>query len=229
MKTAESIMIGGIGWLDGSGWGCVLSGRREAGAAACNALWKRRDVFETPVRNLGRFDGATRLTVAACGLALADAAACGFARPARGIGLVISNREGSLQANLAYFRDYLQAGRTLARGNLFIYTLPSSPLAEASIYFGFDGPMFYAGFTAGLTENLIGTARAMMSAGAPGVMAVRGDESGAVAFLLGREAGAAGGGLRIDDVALPGWRDEPAPELASRLQQAKRRIGSLCA
>jgi len=31
----------------------------------------------------------------------------------------------------------------LGRGNLFIYTLPTSPLAEAAIYFGLGGPCFH--------------------------------------------------------------------------------------
>src|SRR5574341_2368969 len=37
-----------------------------------------------------------------------------------------------------------ECGRTLGRGNLFIYTLPSSPLGEAAIHFGLQGPLFYA-------------------------------------------------------------------------------------
>lgn len=62
------------------------------------------------------------------------------------MGLIGTNRAGSLEANRLYFSDYLQAGRVLARGNLFVYTLPSSPLAEAAIHFGFQGPMLYMGF-----------------------------------------------------------------------------------
>ena len=53
-------------------------------------------------------------------------------------------QEGSLQSDLEYFRDYLEGGRTLSRGNLFIYTLPSSPLGEAAIHFGLLGPLLYA-------------------------------------------------------------------------------------
>jgi len=43
------------------------------------------------------------------------------------------------------FLDYVQAGRKLGRGSLFIYTLPSSPLAEAAIHFGLQGPVLYIG------------------------------------------------------------------------------------
>ena len=46
---------------------------------------------------------------------------------------------------MAYFQDYVSGGRKLGRGNLFIYTLPTSPAAEAAIHFGLAGPLLYVG------------------------------------------------------------------------------------
>ncbi len=58
-------------------------------------------------------------------------------------GVLGLSRDGALQPNLEYFKDYVQSGRKLARGNLFIHTLPTSPLAEVAITFGFKGPIFH--------------------------------------------------------------------------------------
>jgi 3-oxoacyl-[acyl-carrier-protein] synthase II len=60
------------------------------------------------------------------------------------IGIVGASDSGSMQSDIDYFKDYLDCGRTLSRGNLFIYTLPSSPLGEAAIHFGLQGPLLYA-------------------------------------------------------------------------------------
>ena len=44
-------------------------------------------------------------------------------------------------------------GSTLGRGNLFIYTLPSSPLAEAAIHFGLTGKLLYLEFAKNTEEE----------------------------------------------------------------------------
>lgn len=52
-------------------------------------------------------------------------------------------REGCHQENLLYYRDYLENGRHLGRGHLFVGTLPSTPLCEAAISLGLNGPAYY--------------------------------------------------------------------------------------
>ena len=69
---------------------------------------------------------------------------------------------GALASNFAYFRDYVAYGRKLGRGNLFIYTLASSPLAEAAIHFGLQGPTFYMRHLEKTEENLLAQAEMMV-------------------------------------------------------------------
>ena len=84
------------------------------------------------------------MTAAAVALALRDAGRSYAPEKKQEIGIIGAGSEGSLPADLLYFRDYVECGRTLARGNLFIYTLPSSPLGEAAIHFGLAGPLLFA-------------------------------------------------------------------------------------
>lgn len=218
MKTPDSISIQGIGWLNGQAWGRLLSGEGGESPAPAETLWKREDVLGGAVKNAGRFDGATRLTMLAVALAIGDGVRRGHARPGRATGLLGTSRDGSITTNLAYFRDYLDAGRTLARGNLFIYTLPTSPLAEVAIHFGFEGPMLYAGFGNRETAGLLDMARTLLADGTPDLLAVRlvgGTE--AMAFWLGQ-----GGGLTLTPELLP--EDMPAGELAARLEFANGEV-----
>ena len=76
-------------------------------------------------------------------LALKDAGRSYPLGPDNTVGIVGSAPEGCLDADLAYFSDYVKCGRTLGRGNLFIYTLPTSPLAECAIHFALEGPLLY--------------------------------------------------------------------------------------
>jgi hypothetical protein len=84
------------------------------------------------------------MTACAVALALRDADIDYAPTIKQDIGIIGTSSEGSLKSDIAYFRDFVDNGRTLARGNLFIYTLPSSPLAEAAIHCGLVGPLLYA-------------------------------------------------------------------------------------
>lgn len=105
-----------------------------------------------PPRNFGRFSAETRLAFHAVARALADAEfvpdAAGTLRvrgtgaPAR-IGILACDRDGSAVANHAYFADYVASGRTLGRGQLFAYTLPTSVAAECAIACRLTGPLLY--------------------------------------------------------------------------------------
>ena len=133
--------VQGIGWLTKDAYGCIARGERSIydGGPGPDSL--RDQLFPRPVKNFGRFDRLSRMACSGVALALRDA---GFEdTQKRDIGLIGTSREGSLRTDLDYFRDYIKGGRTLSRGNLFIYTLPSSPLGEAAIHFGLLGPLFY--------------------------------------------------------------------------------------
>lgn len=61
----------------------------------------------------------------------------------REVGLIAAGYEGCLEADKNYFRDYLSAGRSMGRGNLFIYTLPTSTLGEVAIALRLTGPSLH--------------------------------------------------------------------------------------
>ncbi len=139
-----TIAVLGIGWLTQEGYGCVRSGLRhgyERGEGAHTLL--KKDIFSHPFRNFGRLDTISKMTAYGVSLALQDAGIEYSPVRKLDIGIVGTNREGSLRSDMEYYRDYLEGGRTLSRGNLFIYTLPSSPIGEAAIHFGLVGPVMY--------------------------------------------------------------------------------------
>jgi len=136
----------GIGWWSPEGSGRMLSGGHGAAVG--------REVFSTEFRNFGRLDADSRAAAYAAALALEDAGLAYPLMPGLRAGIVGSSALGCLQADLRYFRDYVECGRTLGRGNYFIYTLPTSPLAECSIHFGLEGPALYAGGPAPLQRAL---------------------------------------------------------------------------
>ena len=99
-------------------------------------------ILADPIKNFGRFDHESKKVCLVIGLALHDAG-ISRGRVANDIGIVASNRDGALCANCDYFKNYVEFGKTLGRGNLFIYTLPTSPLAEAAICYKLNGPLLY--------------------------------------------------------------------------------------
>jgi len=138
------IIVRGIGWITRDAYGGVRTGTRHAFAdgEAADTLSKK-NLFSYPVKNVGRFDRMSRMTCYAAALALKDAAVAYSAFQKQDIGVIGTSSAGSLQADVEYFKDYIEGGRTLSRGNLFIYTLPSSPFGEAAIHFGLRGPLLY--------------------------------------------------------------------------------------
>jgi 3-oxoacyl-[acyl-carrier-protein] synthase II len=189
------IAIRGIGWLTSAGYGTVGSGRHQAFAAGEGVTsLPKTGVVPTPYRNFGRLDPLSRATIGAVALALADAGLTGTPEQKQATGIVGTSRAGSLAADIAYFQDYVANGRTLGRGNLFIYTLPTSPLGEAAIQFGLTGPLLYAAGGAVPLGTVLELAAQLVAGGeAPRMLAgVSGDEE-AIYFVVDRAA--AGGAL----------------------------------
>jgi hypothetical protein len=139
------IKILGSGWIKKNKCGLkvkVLT-YKYSDLKALYLFLKEAGVFNFPVENFARFDRDSKLASIAVGLALYDANIVCRKDKKQDIGIIAANKHGALEAQLAYFKDYLKGGRILGRGNLFIYTLPSSPLAEAAIHFGLQGPLIY--------------------------------------------------------------------------------------
>lgn len=74
---------------------------------------------------------------------------CALAKALQGkrgnIGIIFVNDTYCVEDNFKYYKDFIDAGAKLGRANLFVYTLPTTPIAEAAIYFGLTGPLFYLG------------------------------------------------------------------------------------
>ncbi len=140
-----TVSVHGIGWLTKTEYGCIGKKERSAyGDAGGPDTLVKKGIFAHPVKNFGRFDRASRMTCFGAALALRDAGIAYSAAQKQDIGIICANARGSLQTDIDYFRDYVESGRVLSRGNLFIYTLPSSPAGEAAIHFGLRGPLLYA-------------------------------------------------------------------------------------
>lgn len=101
------------------------------------------ELFSAPISNYSRFPDSAKAVCATCAL-LMKAADISYAdEQPRNTALLTTGFSPTIQLNEAFFYDYAANDRVLARGNLFIYTLPTSSIAEASIYFGFTGPCYY--------------------------------------------------------------------------------------
>jgi 3-oxoacyl-[acyl-carrier-protein] synthase II len=182
------IAIRGIGWLTSAGYGTIGNGRRQAFAAGEGVTsLSRAGIVPTPYRNFGRLDPLSRTTIGAVALAIADAGLVCAPEPKQAMGIVGTARDGSLAADVAYFRDYVANGRTLGRGNLFIYTLPTSPLGEAAIQFGLTGPLLYAAGAGAPLRTVLEQAAALVTGGeAPRMLAGVASEEEAIYLVVDR-------------------------------------------
>jgi hypothetical protein len=184
------LIIKGIGWLNAREHGRIRKGLRleYASRDGAAALWQQeKALFREPAKNFGRFDSVTRWTYYAVGLALDDAGLAGGGR--EDVGLLATNDGGCLAADIEYFKDYVACGRTLARGNLFIYTLPSSPAAEAAIAFGLQGPLLYVTSLAQpLTAALEMAATLLRYGETQAMLVVQTDARGALCLALTGES-----------------------------------------
>ena len=169
-----TVNILGTGWLNRESYGSDNLGRsvEYASRTSLRKLGKEDELFAYPVKNMGRFDPVSRRVCYVTALALQDAGMDYSKGWKQDVGLLGTDEYGSEQANLSYFRDYVEGGRTMARANLFIYTLPSSPLAEAAVHFGLQGPLLYLRSQDGSVEGLLATAQRMIAEGQAETMLV---------------------------------------------------------
>jgi 3-oxoacyl-[acyl-carrier-protein] synthase II len=184
------IVITGIGWITKREYGSVLQGLRRNydNTSSLNSQLYHESLFLYPIKNFGRFDTPSKMACCTGALALRDAGILYSEQRKQNIGIIGTNTTGSLPSDVYYFKDYVKSGRTLARGNLFIYTLPSSPLAEVAISFGLQGPLLYMTFPQKQISSLLRCAGEMILCQETSVMlAVKVDEEGGICFVLSRE------------------------------------------
>lgn len=115
--------------------------------------------FSAPFKNYGRMDDTSKLVCRAVAHAVREAGLAYPFAPKLQAAIVGTSDEGCLDMDALYFKDYVECGRKLGRGNYFVYTLPSSPIGEATIHFGMEGPSL---FVSGGLASAMGTALALM-------------------------------------------------------------------
>ncbi len=186
----EDPIILGIGWIKNETFGCSRKGLKKSYSDQ-KSLYEclRKELILTyAVDNFPRFDSSSKNALLSIALALYDAGVTYSKEKKQNIAILATNESGSMDANHAYFKDYVENGRTLGRGNLFIYTLPSSPLAESAIHFGLTGPLLYLGFDQkpfpkllGFTKDMIGQGKVKLA------LALKIDINHTLCFVLGNK------------------------------------------
>jgi len=179
----------GAGWINAERYGMWRSGSGGNYESFKEIRSPEKEIFTYPVKNFGRFDLPSKFACISVALALKDAGISYEQGSHMDIGLLGTNSTGAVNANAAYYKDFVECGRTLGRGNLFIYTLPSSPLAEVSIYFGIEGPLLYVANTQGDLTDPIQTCSLLVSDGQAGQMVlVKYTTEGSLCYVLDGDA-----------------------------------------
>ena len=135
-------VVTGIGWITETEYGCVRQRWRRfySDMKSLRTDLQGDSVFSYPVKGFGRYDRVSQMTCCVTALAFHDAGMSYAEDEKQDIGILGTNSDGCLQSNLDYFTDFVANGRTLGRANYFVYTLPSTPMAEAAIHFKCQGP-----------------------------------------------------------------------------------------
>jgi 3-oxoacyl-[acyl-carrier-protein] synthase II len=179
------VAICGIGWITEKEYGCVM---KDSRVSYQDRMALRKELFSCPFKGFGKLDDISAMLCYSVALALEDRGVEYNADRKNLTGIVGTNSSGCLKSDIQYFRDYIDSGRVMARGNLFIYTLPSSPLGEAAIHFGMQGPLLYIADATGSAGVPIRVASDFMSFDAvPAMMACYAEAEKAVCFMLARE------------------------------------------
>jgi hypothetical protein len=200
--------ISGIGWITQKRYGCLKQdlSRSYPDIGSLRADLEAESVLRYPVKKFGKFDLVSKITCCVAALALYDAEMPYSEGHKQNIGILGTNRDGCLQSNVEFFRDFVENGRTLGRANLFVYTLPSIPVAEAAIYLKCEGPLLYMAFPRTRVASLLRQADRMISReGAPVMLALESNEEEGLCFAVRREEDvAAGTGFGLEEVIAVG-------------------------
>jgi hypothetical protein len=136
-------VIRGVTWFCAEHYGVSVPGQRswEKPSPALSAQAEILALIDRPVKHYGRMTAESRFCLCAASLALRAMSASESGD--QEVGLISASFDGCLEANQKYFGDYVDCGRTLGRGNLFIYTLPTSALGEIAIALELTGPCLF--------------------------------------------------------------------------------------
>lgn len=135
-------MIRAAAWFAPDDYGVLVPGARswKKPSPPFSAIADILALIDRPVKYYSRMTTEARLCLCAASIALRAVPISQSKKPEIGL---LGAGEGFLQANQEYFRDYVASGRTMGRGNLFIYTLPTSALGEVAIALSLGGPCMF--------------------------------------------------------------------------------------
>jgi hypothetical protein len=191
-------VITGIGWVTEREYGCVRRRLRRpyADLKSLRSKLQGESVLSYPVKGFGKYDRASQVTCCVAALALYDAEMSYSESQKQDIGILGTNADGCLQSNLDFFNDFVENGRILGRANLFVYTLPSIPVAEAAIHFKCQGPLLYVTFPGTPIASLLRQADRMIRQGeSTAMLAVMAGEEDGQCFVLRRASDTPGESL----------------------------------
>jgi hypothetical protein len=197
-------VITGIGWITQREYGCVAKKLHRSYSDIRSLRTELTDtsVLLYPMKSFGKYDLVSKMTCCVVALALYDAEMTYSEGRKQDIGLLETNTDGCLQANVDFFKDYVENGRSRGRANLFVNTLPSIPVAQAAIYFKLQGPLLYMTFPRKQVPSLLSQCDRMILRGeSPAMLAVNGGEEDALCFVVRRrEHVSAATAFRVDEV-----------------------------
>ena len=214
-------VVAGIGWITQREYGCVMTALRRSYSDMKSLRSKLQDesILLYPAKSFGKYDRVSKMTCCAAALAFYDAGMSYSEDRKQDIGILGSNSDGCLQSNVVFFRDFVENGRTLGRANLFVYTLPSIPMAEAAIYYRCQGPLLYMTFPGRPIASLLRHSDKMIRRGESAAMlAVKASEDDAQCFFLRREGHVSGGSaMALEEVAEVSEREATGAQMIESL------------
>lgn len=178
-------MIHAAAWLSPQYCGVLGPGGKswEKRSPDLSDLSQASALIGVPVKNFGRMTLESRYCLCAASMAKETAKWTSASHPE--IGLVAAGYAGVIEADRQYYTDYLVNGRSIGRGNLFIYTLPTSAAGEVAIPLKLTGPMLHVQGDAKPVGTILRTAlRLVADKEADGILALWSDLDAAVCFAV---------------------------------------------
>jgi len=183
---SKVIAINGMGWISDSAYG---TSKKEFGKLISKngiKLPDRELLFTEEVVNFRRFDYDSKLTCSLVALAIKDAFLNKREKKER-TGIIGFGKSGSNSSDKDYYQDFLKFGEKTGRGHIFIYTLPTSPLAESAIYFKIMGPLYYLSKEDNLLRESLESALRLIRTGDVDNMFVGSAEDFSFYILIGEQ------------------------------------------
>ena len=190
----------GAAWVNRDSCGATgVAESRDYPVSGVELLSGRKELVAGPIKNFGRFPRCVKDICAACALALRAAGIVPGSGRANRTGILAAGFDEVMAVNKEYFTDYVAGGRVMGRGNLFIYTTPSSLLAEASILLGLAGPMASVEADAAPCAELLRSAAETIRGGQAEAVACLWQDSETTLCLLAGPRPEAQGIIELDD------------------------------